>query len=446
MKKFQKNFLLMLFCIFALTCMVSAVIAAPSDLSIDEQQMVQQLPSQEAIDRSNAYNDLVKIDSGDEVPVLSPNWVTVQTFFYDPSMKFLNDGLLLTGSNRNRLSGYSDEYKNLVLSNLQYYDQNNNYVTGDITLGELLDMTDTTFWSYGMSSSGYLEVRVDTLSPYSQNDMVNIYNLIQKTASMNGYNMGIPVIFLEATIITPDMISSVPSSALVLEQNAELRSKLDRIRPLWGGIYAENQYGSSTIGFSAKDRSGNYGIVTCGHINPVGARIYQPYRSTENNFIGTVTSRSLATVDAAWIKCSSGVTSEGKINGGYSFAEGINVNSYGPIDVNKNVRISGYVCGNMDASYARVETTAFPITNNCDQADSDRGYVSIQNAIILTGTLQSGDSGSPVYQTYDESIFGNKHKLIGTVSGTFTDGGGQRIIVQPLQPILDKLQVTPITV
>lgn len=64
--------------------------------------------------------------------------------------------------------------------------------------------------------------------------MVNIYNLIQKIASMNGYNTEIPVIFLEATIITDSGITSPDSSIVFISKgNAELRSKLDRQRPLW---------------------------------------------------------------------------------------------------------------------------------------------------------------------------------------------------------------------
>ena len=445
MKKRQRNLLSMLLCIFTLVCLISTVAAAPSDLSVDDQQIVQRLPSQAAIALSNEYNSRVAINVGTDVPVLSPDWITVQTFFYDPTVEFLKDGLHFTGSNRDQLSTYPNEYKSFVLQNLPYYDQNDNLVTGNITLGELLSMTDTTFRSYGMSSSGYLEVRIEPSSLYFQHDMVNVYNLIQKVASMNGYTTGIPVIFLEATIITNSSLDSPsPSTALILEQNSGLKSKLDRKRPLWGGIYAENSRSTYTLGFSAKDRSGNYGVVTCGHGNPREWSGYQPYSSTSSDFIGTVTSRSLATVDAAWIKCSNGVTSEGKINGGYSFAEGINVDSYGSIDTAKNVRISGYASGNIEVSYARIESTKIPVSSSYDQADSDNGYVSINNAIILTGTVQSGDSGAPVYQTYDESIFGNKHKLIGTVSGTFNDGA-QRIIVQPLQPILNKFQVTPIT-
>ena len=320
MKKIRKNLLSMLFCMFMLTFLISAVSAAPSDLSIDQQQVVLGLPSQEAVTLSNEYNDLVKIDTGNAIPFLPPDWGTVQTFFYDPTLSFLNVGLHLTGSNKEKLSGYPDRYKNLVLPDFQYYDHNGDFVIANVTIGDILSLTDTTFQGYGISSSGYLEVRINTLYPHSQQDMVNIYNLIQKIASMNGYNTEIPVIFLEATIITDSGITSPDSSIVFISKgNAELRSKLDRQRPLWRGIYAENSPYSCTIGFAAKDGSGNYGVVTCGQGNSVGWRLYQPYASTENNFIGTVTSRSLSQVDASWIKCSSGVTSEGKIKGGCSF-------------------------------------------------------------------------------------------------------------------------------
>lgn len=304
MKKIQENLLSMLFCMFMLIFLVSAVSAAPSDLSIDQQQVVLGLPSQEAVTLSNEYNNLVKIDTGNEIPLLSPDWVTIQTFFYDPTVSFLNDGLHLTGYNKEKLSGYPDDYKNLVLSDFQYYDHKGNFVIGNITVGEILSLTDTTFQGYGISSSGYLEVRINTLYPHSQEDIVNIYNLIQKIASMNGYNTDIPVIFLEATIIPDSGITSPDSSiALISKGNAELRSKLDRQRPLWGGIYAENSQYSCTIGFAAKDGSGNYGVVTCGHGNSVGWRLYQPYESLIRNGIIPITISSSSPLESGYWRC-----------------------------------------------------------------------------------------------------------------------------------------------
>ena len=78
-----------------------------------------------------------------------------------------------------------------------HYAADGTFVIRDVTLGELLDAIGTEFRGYGISNSGYLEVYIESSSTYSPQDLLNVYNLIQETAFMNGYDTAVPVLFLQ---------------------------------------------------------------------------------------------------------------------------------------------------------------------------------------------------------------------------------------------------------
>ncbi|MDV0441109.1 hypothetical protein McpAg1_02880 [Methanocorpusculaceae archaeon Ag1] len=166
----------------------------PADrVNADTLEMAQQIPSRSSIDLANANNDRIKIDAGPEVPQLSPDWTTVTMFYFDPAVSFLKDGLYA-----NVDSELPKESREFVLSDFPHYDRCGTFVISDVTLGELLNDTDLQYRGYRISNSGYLEVLIASSSNYSEKDLLNIYNVIQKVAFLNGYDTAIPIIFLEA--------------------------------------------------------------------------------------------------------------------------------------------------------------------------------------------------------------------------------------------------------
>ena len=99
----------------------------------------------------------------------------------------------------NGISPLPPEYNYLILSRFLHYERNGTFVIRDVGFGELLNTTKTQFQGYGISSSGYLEVRVVSSSGYSKKDLLNVYNLLQTVAFMNAYDTALPLIFLYAS-------------------------------------------------------------------------------------------------------------------------------------------------------------------------------------------------------------------------------------------------------
>lgn len=339
----------------------------------------------------------------------------------------------------------SVDNRTLVLHDFPYYNQNDELQIRDISVSELLSSIRTPFTGYGWGSSyathEYIEISVGT--PAWKTDLKNVYYLIQAMAELNGFTEPIPVLFANIQIIVDNQSIQTPS---------DLRAKTDKFRPLIGGIesitgpitVSEGIMSSrSTLGFSVKFSSGTYGIITSGHGNPTGTLIYQPGSTMSSNKIGSITERYLNGVDAALITCDSGIQSKGSINGQpwNPGGEIIDIHSYGSIDTTKPFKFSGVTSGNVgNLAYVGTQSHTYPSKPLCDPQP-----VTIDNAIIITGTSSDGDSGAPVYQNYDGILPDWNNKLVGILSGhgtaTYNDGTtGPVIIVQPIQPILNKLQ------
>ena len=478
MKKRQRNLLSMLLCIFTLICLVSTVAAAPSDLSSRDKEYVelcplssQSFPNQPLLEKYHQNDKKYKIFVNDNLENLVPNWRMVETFSRDPSLSEFLISIDHTGMNRDsirpddqvaetishlgrntaKLENLTSDVKNYLLTDFNYCCQNGSEIVVDMTVGELFESMETAFRVTGPSGSGYLNVFVrhsaidDVGNFYRVCDLINMCHYLQKIASQNGYD-GLGVLPVQFMDIDEDFatVTTAPS-----ENGSMLRGAKDEYqRPLWGGLQISNMGNghlySMTSGFSVKfNGNQKHGIVTCGHMNPIGWNVYQPTMSS-TNLIGTVKDRCLDGMDAAVIECTNSVTSEGKIHGGYSFAPGIDVNSYGDVVTSDNVRISGVKSGNKEFEYyTRANADVLDPTPE-DQSECDNGVIHVNNAIILTGTTIEGDSGCPAYQIYD-SFFGiNKHRLVGTLSGS--NSQSNIIVIQPILPVLDELGVTPITV
>ncbi|MDD5049515.1 MAG: hypothetical protein WC164_04630 [Patescibacteria group bacterium] len=81
------------------------------------------------------------------------------------------------------------------------------------------------------------------------------------------------------------------------------KSRSDVWRPVIGGILISTGLGQGTLGYAARDRSGNLGYVTAGHVaGPIGSSVFQP---GSPSLAGTVTKVGGIHSDSAFVQFSS---------------------------------------------------------------------------------------------------------------------------------------------
>lgn len=424
MKEQKKSFPTRLLCVMLLfmAFLIAPVSADTTELS----------------DISSITVDRISINS--LIDSVGPNANVAEDFLASPTYWFVFDCLM----NHDSLEKIDSAILSQILYDFPYSLPTGTVVVRDISIETLLSEMDTNFAGHGWTGQ-YIKCMV--ADPMRNSDLENAYKFIQYIAKRDGFEEIIPLIFVES--FPPIVVDlernpiNISSSGTMLESNDNItRAKDDKFRPIIGGIKALSPgSGSFTLGFSVKFSSGYYGVISCGHGNQEGTVIYQPDDSSSGNAAGIVSKQYLNGVDASLITLANTVQSKGSFNGQpwNLIGEIKDVDDYGMYDTSKLFRLSGITSGNVDDLEYDSVVPYIPIADH----DSEIiGY--INNALVLRGTADFGDSGAPVYQNYDGILPNWNNKLIGIVSAIAagTDGSGNDInyvFVQPIMPILNQL-------
>ena len=133
----------------------------------------------------------------------------------------------------------------------------------------------------GYNYLGDIVVHVEENTPISKETINEIESQIQITGKEHGID-GISIVFMSEIIPILD------------------KSRSDVWRPVIGGILISTGQGQGTLGYAARDRSGNLGYVTAGHVaGPIGSSVFQPGSPSQ---AGTVTKVGGVYSDSAFVQ------------------------------------------------------------------------------------------------------------------------------------------------
>jgi len=136
----------------------------------------------------------------------------------------------------------------------------------------------------GYNYLGDIVVHVEEKTPISKETMYEIESNIRTI----GKNQGLDVV---SVVFMSDIIP-------ILD-----KTRTETWRPVIGGIMISTGLGQGTLGYAARDTSGNLGYVTAGHIaEPVGSSVFQP---GSPNQAGSVTKVGGVHSDSAFVRFSS---------------------------------------------------------------------------------------------------------------------------------------------
>ena len=137
---------------------------------------------------------------------------------------------------------------------------------------------------WGHDRYGTMSVQINKDSKISSSEIQEIYSVIKKTGEANGIN-NIPCKFISMGLMKTE-------------------SRTDKIRPLIGGLQIASSGGWGTMGFRARDSSGNLGFVTSGHLGSVGSTFYQPDLYGSTYAVGTMRIQGSTRSDSGFIRYS----------------------------------------------------------------------------------------------------------------------------------------------
>lgn len=184
---------------------------------------------------------------------------------------------------------------------------------------------------------------------------------------------------------------------------------------------------ASSIGFCAKDSSGNKGIIMAGHgVSAVGSYVY----NSAGKKIGTVTKRKYSgSVDAAFVKIENGTLT--KFNATYKLTDNSDIWSWLPsssIPEGTQLRKYGFTTGQ---TYGTVVTNSTTFTV---------GSTTFSDMVKTTIYAQPGDSGGPVIKTVPSG-----NCIVGICKGITTESNGTvNMYFTKVNNILNWSGVTPI--
>jgi len=253
---------------------------------------------------------------------------------------------------------------------------------------------------HGYDLYGTMDVQIDENWSVDQATISEIYKVVEKAGEKNGIK-NIPCKFLSMGLIKTE-------------------SRYDQIRPVVGGTQLTSTGGWVTAGFRARDSSGNVGIVTTGHFGSVGSTVYQPDSSISGSSIGTISVIGSTNSDSSFIPYSNTA-------GTYYYSDGVYLPYSGWIapTVGDSVTKNGAATGFTSGTVILINSAYNPYLGKY-----------LPNQVFATYSSASGDSGAPVFLTYDTFF----HLLEGIHMGSNSQGYG---VYSPVSGVDTDLGVTP---
>jgi len=252
----------------------------------------------------------------------------------------------------------------------------------------------------GYDMYGTMIVQINKDSKINPSEIEEVYQIIQKTGEINGIQE-IPCKFLSIGLLKTE-------------------ARYTRTRPLIGGLEIGASNGWGTIGFRARDASGNLGFVTAGHVGNLGTTVYQPDSGLAADSVGTVSSTGGTNSDSEFIRYSNTAATfyyTDTITLGYvSYANNPTVGSY--------VYKSGAATDITSGQVVFISSVYSPYYG---RYLPNQGYAQYSSS--------SGDSGAPVY-TWDYF----NAELVGIHMGQVDPGYG---VFSPISGIRSDLGITP---
>jgi len=249
-----------------------------------------------------------------------------------------------------------------------------------------------------------------------------------------GYNYlgDIVVLVEENTSISYEMIFEIESNIRTISKNHGLndisivfmsdiipildKSRTDSWRPVIGGIMIATSSGQSTLGYAARDRSGNLGYVTAAHnVGSVGSSVYQPGSPSQ---AGTVTLVGGLHSDSAFVQYPS-------VQASIFESEAIQRDIKNVIDPGLvTCTMSGITSGAVSGPVIGYTSIYNPYLGR-----------TLQDQIYIDYPTDAGDSGAPVY------YFNSGNCILGGLHW----GHARYSIASPISQVWNDLGVVALT-
>jgi hypothetical protein len=205
----------------------------------------------------------------------------------------------------------------------------------------------------------------------------------------------------------------------------ETQAREDKIRPVFGGLKVHSNGEAGTLGFIARDNSGNLGIVTTGHLSNAGSQMYQPDPSISNSLLGNIISVGNTNSDSSWTRYSSTVPEIYENTGIYS-----TVKHWANGPTGRYLYMSGVSSG-----------VTIGLPSYSTQIHSDYFNKDIPGQWLAKYSSAGGDSGAPVYEKNTQ----HEITLVGIHVGRLGSGSTGYAVFSPISGVRQDLGVTPVT-